>query len=157
MDPDPPTVRIYDREDPSPFETMFLIVAVIGGGAILVGGDKVSGALTSILPTYVTTIFCAGLGIGGVTALVGQLVLTTLDGSLVEAAGLSLLSFLLAAYAGYAMAYASWHGLVAVLFLLGFVGASIWRILRIRRRIHRLRKAMTDKTAELRQLGGDSS
>lgn len=150
-----PDVVIYDREHPSPFETMFLLVALLGGAAILTLDGRVSSALSAALPAYVTVIFAAGLVVGAVTALVGLLVVRTIDGSLFEAAGLGLLVFLFVAYAGYALAYAQLHGLIQALFFVSMAAASAWRVVQIVLRIRGIRRALSSAATEIRE-GGDA-
>lgn len=149
-----PDVVIYDREDPSPFETMILVVCVLGGLALLVFGGRVSGALAQEIPEFVTVSLAAGLVLGGLTGLAGQL-LSTVDSGLLEAAGLVLLSGLLAGYGGFALAYAGAHALISVMFFAAIIAASAWRIIRIRRRIRRIQRAVAAGTDDLRSHGED--
>lgn len=143
-------VVIYDREDPSPFETMILVVCVLGGLALLVFRGRVSGALAQEIPEFVTVSLAVGLVLGGLTGLVGQF-LRTVDSGLLEAAGLVLLSCLLAAYGGFALTYAGAHALISVMFFAAIIAASAWRIIRIRRRIRRIRSAVETGTDDLRR------
>lgn len=145
-----PNIVIYDREDPSPFETLILFFCVLGGITLLVLGNRVSGALTQALPPFLMVMLAAGLVLGGLTGLVGQLVVRTLDGGMIEAAGLVLTSCLLVAYGGFAMAYAGSHALITAEFIGAIVSASVWRIIRIRRRIRRIQRAVVAGTDELR-------
>lgn len=142
-------VVIYDREDPSPFETMILVVCVLGGLALLVFDGRVSGALAQEVPGLVTVTLAVGLVLGGATGLAGQF-LRTVDSGVLEAAGLVLLSCLLAAYAGFALAYAGTHALISVMFFTAIIAASAWRIVRIQHRIRRIRSAVATGTDDLR-------
>ncbi len=144
-----PDVVIYDREDPSPFETVILVACVLGGLMLLVFGDRVSGALAQEIPKFVTVSLAVGLVIGGATGLAGQF-LRTVDSGLLEAAGLVLLSCLLAAYAVFALAYAGSHATVSVEFFAAIITGSVWRIIRIRRRIRRIQRAVETGTDDLR-------
>jgi hypothetical protein len=147
-------IVIYDREDPSPFETMILIFCGLGGLSILVLGNRVSGALTQALPSFVTILLAAGLVIGSAIGLVGQL-RRTLDSGLLEASGLVLVSGLLGGYSGFALALAGARALFTCLFFGAVICASGWRIIRIRRRIRRIQHAVETGTDELRRHGED--
>ena len=151
----PPDVVIIDRDRPSPFETMFLFVAALGGGAILVLGSQVSSALTTALPGFVTVLFAGGLVVGGATALFGRLAMKSLDGELVESTGLVLVACLMSAYACFALAYAGLHGFIQALFLVALAAASVWRIVQSRLHIRNLREGIRSAAAELRRKDGD--
>jgi hypothetical protein len=156
MDEDtPPDIVIYDREDPSPFETMMLFFCTLGGMALLVFGNLVSGALAQTLPTFFTYTLAGGLVLGGATGLTGQLLVRTLDGALIESAGLVLVSCLFVAYGTVAVSYAGLHAFFTVLFFGAMVAASVWRIIRIRRRIRRIQRAVETGADELRSHGED--
>lgn len=146
-----PNIVIYDREDPEPYETMMLIFCTLGGIALLLFGNLVSGALAQTLPTFLTYTLAGGLVLGGATGLVGQLVVRTLDGGLIEAAGLVLVSCLFVAYGAVALSYAGSHAFFTVLFFGAMVAASAWRIIRIRRRIRRIQRAVVAETDDLRR------
>lgn len=138
-------MTIYVKEEPGPFQAVFVAVALLGGlvllGQVLFGGG---GTISQTQPNWALELLGASLVVGGALTLLG-IIIKTAAGPFLERSGLVLLVFMLAAYVALIVDVSGTHGLTTAVFFGGYVIAGIWRLRQIGRIIRKVHQAVEDQ------------
>lgn len=141
-------MTIYVKEEPGPFQVVFVSVALLGGLVLLLqvvfGGG---GAISQTQPNWALLTLAVSLIVGGSVALSGVIIQTAV-GPFLERSGLALLAFMLFAYATLIIDVSGTKGLTTVVFFGGYVIASVWRIIQVNRVIRRVHSAVSQASTE---------
>jgi hypothetical protein len=139
-------VVIYVKEEPGPFQVVFVAVALLGGlvllAQVLFGGG---GTISQTQPNWALLTLSISLIVGGAVTLIG-VILQTAAGPFLERSGLALLTFMLTAYAILILDVSGTRGLTTVVFFGGYAVAAVWRIIQVNRVIRRVHTVVDAQT-----------
>lgn len=143
---------LIEREPPNPYQVMFLVAAILGGGTLAALGDRLGSSLAQALPDWVTIVLALGMVAGGVISAVGMAI-PRVVGMLIERVGVLETSVLFLSYAGFTLDYIGARGFITIIFFMAFAAAGGWRAWQLTRSIRRRRADIHEAATRLADPG----
>lgn len=143
-DPDralPPVVVVVGRD--RPHEVAFNVWAVILGGLFTFGAPR-PGSMAALVTGPAFYVFSAGLGLGGLVALLGSHWTRDVERALeIERAGLIILTGALLVYVAAVVSVFGWQALIAGGLCGAWVHANVRRSVSITRDLREIRRRLS--------------